>query len=70
MPLSKIYVKLIPIIIVNFHHKILGIDDNIPTPRFVKRAGNFLCFLHSTLLIVDESPLPQRMSIPVRTNDK
>lgn len=70
MPLSNVSVKLIPIRTLDFHHKILGIDDTIPTPRFVKRAGNFLCFLHSTLLIVDESPLPQHMSIPVRTNDK
>ncbi len=41
MPLSNVSVKLIPIRTLDFHHKILGIDDNIPTPRFVKRAVIF-----------------------------
>ncbi len=41
MSLSKMSVKLIPIRTLDFHHKILGIDDNIPTPRFVNRVGIF-----------------------------
>lgn len=41
MPFSNVYVKLIPIKTLDFHHKILGIDDNIHAPRFVKRAGIF-----------------------------